>query len=301
MRRVLAFVVIFLLSVSALGADTYFCPMKCEGEKVYTRKGNCPVCGMLLEKKTEGARPLNTREYRVDLATTPAEPKPGEKTEIVLTPRRTKDDSIMKDLEIVHEKPMHLILVSQNLATFQHLHPAAGADGVYRVETVFEQGGNHLAFVDLTPKGDRNQVFPLALRVSGKAGSFSLKGNTKLPAKLPGGYSVQLKLSPGAKAETPVTLTYRISKDAKQVTNLSEYLGAGGHLVIISEDTTQYVHAHPPGGHQHQEASATVASAAAGPEIVFMATFPRKGKYASWMQFQHQGKVHTAPFAIDVQ
>ena len=26
----------------------YYCPMKCEGEKVYDQPGNCPVCHMKL-------------------------------------------------------------------------------------------------------------------------------------------------------------------------------------------------------------------------------------------------------------
>ena len=25
---------------------TYYCPMKCEGEKTYTEEGSCPTCGM---------------------------------------------------------------------------------------------------------------------------------------------------------------------------------------------------------------------------------------------------------------
>jgi len=31
-------------------ADKYYCPMHCEGEKLYDSPGNCPVCGMNLEK-----------------------------------------------------------------------------------------------------------------------------------------------------------------------------------------------------------------------------------------------------------
>jgi hypothetical protein len=30
---------------------TYYCPMKCEGDKVYDEAGSCPVCGMDLVKK----------------------------------------------------------------------------------------------------------------------------------------------------------------------------------------------------------------------------------------------------------
>lgn len=31
---------------------SYYCPMKCEGEKTYSEAGSCPTCGMdLVEKK----------------------------------------------------------------------------------------------------------------------------------------------------------------------------------------------------------------------------------------------------------
>lgn len=35
-------------------AGLYQCPMKCEGEKMYDKPGQCPVCNMDLEK-VEGA------------------------------------------------------------------------------------------------------------------------------------------------------------------------------------------------------------------------------------------------------
>ncbi len=33
--------------------DKYYCPMHCEGDKLYNKPGNCPVCGMNLEKLPE--------------------------------------------------------------------------------------------------------------------------------------------------------------------------------------------------------------------------------------------------------
>jgi len=30
---------------------TYFCPMKCEGDKTYDKPGKCPQCGMNLKEK----------------------------------------------------------------------------------------------------------------------------------------------------------------------------------------------------------------------------------------------------------
>lgn len=36
------------------GVPKYYCPMHCEGDKLYDQPGNCPVCGMhLVELKTD--------------------------------------------------------------------------------------------------------------------------------------------------------------------------------------------------------------------------------------------------------
>lgn len=34
----------------------YFCPMKCEGEKVYDSPGRCPVCGMFLKPLSDTSK-----------------------------------------------------------------------------------------------------------------------------------------------------------------------------------------------------------------------------------------------------
>ena len=36
-----------------LGTDTFYCPMHCEGDKIYDKAGDCPICGMdLVEERT---------------------------------------------------------------------------------------------------------------------------------------------------------------------------------------------------------------------------------------------------------
>jgi hypothetical protein len=73
------------------------------------------------------------------------------------------------------------------------------------------------------------------------------------------------------------------------ITNLQPYLGAMGHLVIISEDGNDFVHAHPVEG-----------ATTSGP-IAFEAHFPRPGIYGGWGQFQRAGVVLTVPFVIEVK
>ena len=60
--------------------------------------------------------------YHAELRTIPARPKAGESVQLVFTVRDFFGKAVNK-LEIQHTKPMHLMVVSQDLAEFDHIHP----------------------------------------------------------------------------------------------------------------------------------------------------------------------------------
>ena len=63
-----------------------------------------------------------------------------------------------------------------------------------------------------------------------------------------------------------------------------------GHLVVLSQDGKQYVHAHP------------MDEKTTGSKVVaFMAHIPNAGLYKGWGQFQRQGQVHVIPFVLRVE
>jgi hypothetical protein len=72
------------------------------------------------------------------------------------------------------------------------------------------------------------------------------------------------------------------------------YLGAGGHLVALREGDLAYLHVHP-GGHGDEEAAQTHDDA-----VTFVSTFPSEGRYRLYLQFKHDGRVHTAAFTREV-
>ena len=41
----------------------YYCPMRCEGDKVYNEPGDCPVCGMHLKKEENTSTQTNTIKH----------------------------------------------------------------------------------------------------------------------------------------------------------------------------------------------------------------------------------------------
>ncbi len=269
-------------------ADTHFCPMKCEGEKTYSAPGSCPVCGMALEKKLEGegAQPLNSRDFRVDLVLQPESPKAGEKVKVSLAPRRTLDNSAL-ELEVVHEKPLHLITVTQELDWFSHDHPVKGTDGTWQLEMVFPRAGNYIFYADFVPKGARNQVFPLAFQVQGVRPKIKALKASSAPRKV-GSYTFTLIQPKALLSNEAMTLTFKIAKGGKPVTDLQPYLGEKGHLVGVSEDTLSYAHSHPM-------------DSKSGSEVAFMAHFPRPGLYKIWGQFLHQGQILIADFVLSVK
>jgi hypothetical protein len=72
------------------------------------------------------------------------------------------------------------------------------------------------------------------------------------------------------------------------VGDLQQYLGAWGHLVVVSADRTVAFHSHP----------VDAISTAGGPTVVFQLLFPTAGTYRMWAQFQRHNQVLTVPFTI---
>ena len=101
----------------------------------------------------------------VDFKTNPAETRAGEDTELLFTVKNGKGETV-KDLQIVHEKPMHLLMVSDDLDEFYHLHPEVQSDGVYKASFAFPNGGNYKLYTDFTPLDDSQIVQDFSLSVS---------------------------------------------------------------------------------------------------------------------------------------
>lgn len=270
----------------------YVCPM--HAHIGADDPGTCWICGMALEpnRPPRPSGQLHDPEYRLDMALSPAAPVANQPVGLALTLRQTQGNTLIKALETVHTKKLHLIIASRDLSFFDHVHPDEGPDGTYRLDYTFPHGGEFDLYADLTPTGTRNQVFRLPVMVQGTPAPSAPLHESAAAGRLVGEYRVGLTASPlPLKANDEATLTFTLSRDGKPVTDLEPYLGAGGHCVVLSEDTKDYLHSHPlelPGG------------AATGPQVTFHTRFPRSGLYKVWGQFQHQGKVLVADFVVRV-
>lgn len=186
----------------------------------------------------------------------------------------------------LHEKKLHFIVVRRDLSGFQHLHPVHAGKGVWSVPLTLPAAGSYRAFADFQAQGAKDGV-TLGMDLSAP-GDFT-------PEPLPraatvatvDGYTVAIKGNLVAGRTSKLTLG--VSRDGKPVTDLQPYLGAYGHLVALRAGDLAYLHVHPDG----EPGDGTTRP---GPEITFYAEVPSAGSYRLYLDFKHQGRVHTAEF-----
>lgn len=235
------------------------------------------------------------------------------------------DGTPIEDFDIVHDKRLHLLIASQDLSWFNHLHPAYKGNGTFELQTIIPHAGQYRLYADYKPKEREGEVGQQSFTVSGPKplpavsklvpnklnGAWMTRtvrsGPEGHPEKLTGpSYQVALMPMPAKpQAGKDVMLHFQV-RDAKgkPLPKLERYLGAMGHLVLLSSDGNTYLHTHPmEGGHGSHSSHSNAASnnkAKGGSDVMFHTSFPKAGLYKAWGQFQHGGKIITAPFVLNV-
>ncbi len=282
---------------AAAARGKYTCPM--HPEVVSDAPGRCPKCGMELVSTAQQA------PIEVHVTTTPAKPKAGEKTKLEFE-MKSAGQRLAK-FDVVHEKRLHLLMVTPDLAWFAHEHPQLQADGTFVLEYAFPSGGSYRLFSDFKATDRAGAVLTTDIEVDGPARPVQqlVASDLKAPRSVDG-YEVRFTSAPPV-AGVEKQMTFVVMQDQKPVTNLEPYLGAMGHLVIIGSDVKAFLHAHPAdhaegAARPHvDQAGAPAHAHAATPGIVsFSTTFPRPGLYKAWAQFQVNGKPVIGDFVFDV-
>jgi hypothetical protein len=288
-------------------------------------------CNSATETKKENTNTNQTvsetksAKFKAEFKTNPTQVKAGEQTELSFTVKNEKGE-IVKDLPVVHEKPMHLLVVSDDLAEYYHLHPELQADGSYKVPFTFTNGSNFKLYADFTPKDSPQVVENFMLKVSGnERARVELKTDEKFE-KTVDGLKFVMKPDADLVAGKELMLNFSVfdEKTNKPVTDLEKYLGEYAHFVIISQDLQKFVHAHPMSKEEHSEGShemskmndannkmdeskphthddKTDTKGVSPSEVSAHTSFPQAGLFKVFAQFQRGGKVITVPFVVNVK
>jgi len=281
-------------------AHQYRCPMNCEKGKTYDKEGTCPVCGMKLEH-FDGVD--NGLTYKMEFAATPGQVEAGKAAVLTFTPKAAGKETEAVALDVQHEKKIHLIVVSNDLSYFEHIHPDYQADGSYKItvldnnksysdgpgknETRFANGGDYTLFADYLPSGGSHQVETIPLNVKGAAKAAVAYTANKLTGTSDN-FSVTLQTGGKLITGAPMHIAGELTQNGKtvDVNTLENYLGAKAHMVVVSLNDKEYLHVHP--------------DVSAG-KFDLNTTFKKPGIYRGWIQFKSAGKVHTVDFVMDVK
>lgn len=281
----------------------YACPM--HADVMADKPGKCPRCGMNLK-----AIPApETSEYRVRLETAPRAVRAGSPVKLRFTLTHPRTGEQVKDFHILHDRPFHLFIVSQDLSLFEHLHPDLQKDGSLTIETTFPKDGPYRIYCDFFPVGGLPQVAFLNLITAGFADDILASQARLTPdqelKKTADGIRFNLRLDPArCFAGQPVTLIYNLADAAtdQPITDLQPYLGAWGHTLILSEDGSDYLHSHPTEMIPAEMIPDRVdrSKLTSKPEVRFETFFPHPGNYRIWSQFMRGGRLTTVSFTIYV-
>ena len=193
------------------------------------------------------------------------------------------DGTAVTNFALLHERALHLIVLSRNMVDELHLHPTMDSSGRWTVDLPALSPGSYRVFADFQPTGADNITLGTDLFVPGATVSVAVPAPA--PTATVDGYTVALTGTPAVGA-APLTFTVQL---AGRAVHTDPYLGAAGHLIAIRAGDLAYLHVHPetPG-----DASTTA--------ITFVGEFPSAGTYRLFLDFLHDGKVRTAAFTVVV-
>ena len=208
---------------------------------------------------------------------------------------------LAEDLEIEHEKLMHVIGVRSDMEEFFHIHPLPdpASPGHLIVPYIFAAPGVYKLWAEVKRNGVVHAIGQSELAVSGD-GSQSAKSVSFARNIIVGNYQVALELDEPVREGREAELAFDIHTLTGDEVDAENYLGAPMHLAVIKDDGTEFVHTHPEGGDMHEakgffprasaHGDAEGATTAEGDHgITFHAAFPQAGLYRAFAQFRPAG------------
>ncbi len=211
-------------------------------------------------------------------------------------------------------KLLHLIIVSDDLRQFLHVHPVLGPDGHFRIAQTFPSAALYHIYADAEPQGLGQQVFRFDLPLNGGASNASRALAPTGPKVAAGPYTVVLSTTALAAGKN-TDVTVHVLRAGKPANDLHPYLGALAHAVFLDANDLSYVHVHPaplgssgtssmPGmgasmpGMSGMEMAALPDSATTSPDMALHVTVRETGTYKLWLQFRGGSTLYVAVFVL---
>jgi hypothetical protein len=229
----------------------------------------------------------SSNNYFIKFNTDLGKIKAGEEVTLSFLPKVKGEENIIVELETVHEKKVHIIIVSDDLEYFSHIHPDYEGNGTYSVKTNLPFGGKYELFIEYKPKGGKKITDRFNLNIEG---SEKPKAIFKSEKYLFEDQNLSVMLHPeedlfsGKEIHIPVS----ILKDGKELNaaNFDNYLGEKAHAVLIGIANFDFLHVHPM---------------VMNNQVNLHMNIVNRGYYRLWLQFQIDGVLYTTDFVLEAK
>jgi len=217
---------------------------------------------------------------------------------------------VVRDYDIDMTKIAHLIVVTDDLRSFAHLHPTLHPNGHFTIDLALHRSGLYHIYIDGLAHGIGRTVFRFDLPIG-------LSGPS--PARAPHAAGTSVRVGPYVvtvdSTSLPVgsvaTISVSITKNGRPARDLHPYLGTMAHGVFIGVNDLAYMHAHGMSRDQFAMSSARDCGDAmmmSMPPIpprtiidsrfAFQVLAPSAQAYDVWLQFIGGKTLYTAPFLV---
>ncbi|HTV91532.1 MAG TPA: hypothetical protein VMG98_02320 [Verrucomicrobiae bacterium] len=215
----------------------------------------------------------------------------------------------LQHYDIDMTKVLHMIVVSDDLTDFQHIHPVLHANGHFTIDLYAKERGLYHVYIDGIPHDLGRTVFRFDIPVGSATPARTRRINPAGSTQRAGPYTVTLDPVSVPFGEI-ATISVSITKDGKLADDLHPYLGMTSHGVFIGTRDLAYMHGH---GMTEQMLDATsedcgdslMQSMTPMPpgepftgDFAFEILAPNAQQYDFWMQFIGGGTLYTVPFLV---
>lgn len=230
-----------------------------------------PICGYAIQyQKIEAERIQQGLVVQV-LA---GELQAGEISPLRFCVSLKPQDEPVDDLQVEHEKLMHVIAVRDDLQEFTHIHPQRVAAGLWQVNHAFTAGGRYQVWCDVKRQGVVYSFQQPLLEVAGKPPRAVIRPSSQVLEAQAAGF--QVTLTPLTESRAGDTNRFQVTirnSDGGQI-GAEFFLGALMHIVVIKDDLSVYAHGH---AENHLKGER---------DIYFNQVFPVPGRYKIFVQFR---------------
>ena len=162
--------------------------------------------------------------------------QPGKEALLKFIINELQSKNSISDLEIVHDKLMHVVFVRDDLKHFEHIHPQVSGQGVFSAPFNFTASGFYRIWIDFTIEGTQH-IVDFDINVPGDFESEEknmldgLKVNFVSPKEIAAGKEIELKFEIFDENNKPVSIT-------------EKFLAASAHLIAIDAALEEFSHNH---------------------------------------------------------